>query len=338
MIPYVSGLALHHPAEVDISLEELVFGASAAALADAGLGRGDIDGVCLASSDQLDGRAISSMHMAGPAGAVLRDEIKVADDGSAALAAAALRIEAGVSRRVLVVSWTKPDASDMDAALGVNAEPTYARPAGVHPWAAEAMVTTRFLREAAMTPDVGDALLSRRLSRAVTDDWFTYPLKSCHIPPQTQGAVALVLTDDPTGVVVSGLAWGVDQASPAGRSPALGSLPTLARAAYEQAGYQPTAESGVETTDRTVFRLCMSAVGLGLVPAAEAAEAVAAGVAGMNASGGLWNSNPGFAAGLECAARAAQRVREGEEAVVAHSSYGSAGQGNFVAVMRRTGS
>ena len=146
MTAYITGLGLATGAESTNarSLDELVFTAASDALADAGIGREMVDGVCLGASDQLDARAISSMQLAGPAGAFLRDEIRVSDDGSTALAAAALRVEAGVSQRVLATSWTKASESPYDGAVGVNAEPILARPAALHPWATEALVTTRF--------------------------------------------------------------------------------------------------------------------------------------------------------------------------------------------------
>jgi acetyl-CoA acetyltransferase len=62
MVVYVAGAAIVRggdPAEA--SLEELVFEAAAAALTDAGTTRAE----SLAASDQLDGRVISSMHLAG---------------------------------------------------------------------------------------------------------------------------------------------------------------------------------------------------------------------------------------------------------------------------------
>lgn len=338
-MPYIAGIGFHRPDSVDVSLEELVFGAAAAALQDAELSRDDIDGVCLAASDQLDGRAISSMHLAGPSGARMRDEIKIADDGAVGLAAAVLRIEAGVSRRVLVVSWTKPDASCLDAALGVNPEPTYARPTGLHPWVGEALATSLFLTSSGMRADVADELACRLAGGAPSEfeSWLAYPLKRRHVPPATQGAVAVLVTADPSPVSVAGMAWGADAAAPTERPGPLGSLPAIARSAYDEAGFQPSVHSGAETTDRSTFRLCMSAVGLGLCDGTSIGEAVIKGtLAGVNKSGGLWRSNPVFAAGLECVARAAERVRSGERAVIAHSSYGYAGQGNLVAVLRGT--
>src|SRR6266545_4906793 len=89
-------------------LEELIFETTAAALADASVIREQIDGVVIAASDALDGRCISSMLTAHAAGAYLKDDIKVADEGSFALILAALRLLSGEFHTSLVVSWSKP--------------------------------------------------------------------------------------------------------------------------------------------------------------------------------------------------------------------------------------
>ena len=179
------------PSPEALNLSELVFEASRAALADAGLRRADIDGVCLAASDQLDGRAISSMQLAGPAGGYLKDEIKVGDDGALAFATAVLRIEAGADRRVLAVSWTKESESPLATALGVNAEPVYARPAGLHPLVAEAAVTASFIARAGLPAPEGAA-----------SDFFCWPLRRSDLPAPTDAAVALVLCEGPGPVEV----------------------------------------------------------------------------------------------------------------------------------------
>lgn len=335
-MPSIAGIGVHHPAPTDdLSLEELVFAATRAALDDARLERDSIDGVCIAASDQLDGRAISSMHLAGPSGARLRDEIKVADDGSVALAAAALRVEAGVSDRVLVVSWTKPDASDTPAALGVNPEPIFTRPVGLHPWVAEAMVMQAFMREARIEVSQVDAWAERLSgSQNLDGGWLAYPLRVTHMPPATQSAVALVVTADPAGVRIDGMSWGVDPAPPVERRGVLGSLPTIAAKAFREAGFDPVPALPVETTDRSVVRLCMAAVGLGLTTIDRVVADFDAGAfSHLNRNGGLWSTNPVFAAGLECVARAAEHVRNGEPTAVAHANYGYAGQGNLVAVL-----
>ena len=80
----------------------------------------------------------------------------------------------------------------------------------------------------------------------------------------------------------------------------------------------------IETTDRTPYRLAMTLAGLGLDANPN-----------VNPSGGLRASNPVYAAGLERVAHAALAVRSGAPLAVAHSSYGYAGQGQFVTVLRR---
>jgi len=302
------------PSPEALNLTELVFEATAAALADAGLRRADIDGVCLAASDQLDGRAISSMQLAGPAGGFLKDEIKIGDDGALAFATAVLRIEAGADRRVLAVSWTKESESSLGTALGVNAEPVYARPAGLHPLVAEAAVTTAFLDRAVLPAPDGDAA-----------DFACWPLRHDDFPPLTDAAVALVVGEGAGPVEVAGLAWETEVPDPTARrlTPEAAVAAVAARASAE-AGVVLDGSVVIETTDRTPYRLAMTLAGLG----------VDAGNANVNPSGGLRASNPIYAAGLERVAHAALAVRAGAPVAVAHSSYGYAGQGQFVTVLR----
>ncbi|MFQ5809149.1 MAG: hypothetical protein ACE5JM_05975 [Armatimonadota bacterium] len=320
-----------------MGVNELVFEAASAALADAGMSRREVDGVCLAASDQLDGRAISSMQLAGPAGGYLRDEVKVGDDGALAIAVGTLRLEAGVSHRVLVVSWTKSTESPPWAAVGVNPEPVYTRPTGLHPLVAEAAVAGSFAQRNGLPLDVFDDLARARAGGpTIEDTLISFPLRTIHLPKPTDAAVALLITTDPAEVELAGLAWGTEHADPMSRREAPESfLGAVARRAYAEAGLEISPDTAVETTDRNVFRLCISVVGLGLVQSREAPATLLEGrLPQVNASGGLWASNPVFAAGLERVAHAAGRVRAGATTAVGHSSYGMAGQGQFVAVLR----
>ena len=74
-----------------------MFDVTRAALNEAGIERERVDSVTIAASDELDGRSISSMLLAMPAGAYLKDEIKCADTGLDALFLGAMRIEFGTS-------------------------------------------------------------------------------------------------------------------------------------------------------------------------------------------------------------------------------------------------
>jgi acetyl-CoA acetyltransferase len=305
------------PSPEALSLTELVFEASRAALTDAGLERADIDGVCLAASDQLDGRAISSMQLAGPAGGYLKDEIKLGDDGSLAFAMAVLRIEAGADRTVLAVSWTKESESPLEMALGVNAEPVFTRPAGLHPMVAEAAVTASFLDRVGLPAPEGTA-----------DEFACWPLRHSDLPAPTDAAVALVLRQGPGAVEVAGLSWATEVPDPTGRrlTPEAAVAEVAGRASAE-AGVVLDGSVVIETTDRTPYRLAMTLAGLGLATETRA-------LANVNPSGGLAASNPVYAAGLERVAHAALAVRRGAPLAVAHSSYGYAGQGQLVTILR----
>lgn len=331
------------------SLEELVFEATAAALADAGTTRAEIDGVCLAASDQLDGRVISSMHLAGPAGGYLRDEVKVADDGSSAFAAAVLRLEAGASRRVLAVSWGKREQVTSAQAEAPNPSPLYERELGLHPLVAEALVAQLFAHRHGIPLDRFEELAARLHGGGAGagngdgdgDGMISSPLRYRHLSPEADAAVALVLSSEPAAVEVAGLAWGAESADPLARgAPPEETLASLARRAYQQAGVDVTAASVVETTERNVFRLCISAAGLGLVNPARAVDTLLGdgllgdGLPALNAAGGRFAGEAMFAAGLERIAHAAKAVAGGAGVAVAHSSYGRAGQGQLVTVLR----
>ncbi len=100
------------------SLETLIFRGARDALAEAGVERGELDGVVLGASDQTDGRAITSMLTSGPAGAYLNDEINVASSPGHALALGYMQILSGVHERLLVSSWGKSSESVAQLAGG----------------------------------------------------------------------------------------------------------------------------------------------------------------------------------------------------------------------------
>ena len=78
----VIGSALRTPKTADAeSLEELLFEVTQSALSDAGLTIEDIDGIVVASNDQMDGRAISVMAASGSVGGVGRDILSTPSAG-----------------------------------------------------------------------------------------------------------------------------------------------------------------------------------------------------------------------------------------------------------------
>lgn len=98
--------------DASLSLTDLIFQATSAAVADSGVPIEAIDSVVLAAHDLVDGRSLSSMVTGPAAGAYLRDEIRLASDGLAALSLACARIEAGETDYSIVAGWGRASEGD----------------------------------------------------------------------------------------------------------------------------------------------------------------------------------------------------------------------------------
>jgi len=315
----------------------MVFQATSAALEEAGLARRDIDGVCIAASDQLDGRAISSMLLAAPAGAYLRDEVKVSDESSLALSTAFFCIKAGLARRMLVVSWTKTSESAPLRAVAVNPDPIFSRPIGLHPLCVEAVTCQMFVDRTALDLDEIDEL-ARRMSEGAQDAMLSWPLRANYFPPYSDAAVALVLTFDPAPVELAAIEFGSDHDDPTRRVTGSDSLlASLLRRVTVTAEIPVDDSTVIETTDRNLLRNCMTLTELlGADARTISTRLLANDLTMVNRSGGLWASNPPVAAGLERIVHAVRHIAGGAVDVsIAHSSYGLAGQGQFLSVQRR---
>lgn len=126
------------------SLEEMIFETTSRALSAANLTIDDIDDVVLSGNDEIDGRVISCMPSAGPAGGVGRDTTMIASSGDHALVYAYLRLLAAQSKRLLVVGWSKPSESvDPDRAELMAAEPFLLRGIGMNHTIAAALQASR---------------------------------------------------------------------------------------------------------------------------------------------------------------------------------------------------
>lgn len=152
---------------LDRSLEEMVFEAAEATVADAGVSLDDVDGVVVSGSDQIDGRVISCMVTSGPAGGVNRDLTMIASSSEHALIYGYMRLLAGEGRNVLVLAWGKPSESvSLEHAELVAAEPFILRPHGMNDTLAAALQASALIGAgAAQPPEPGAELVSWPLSR-----------------------------------------------------------------------------------------------------------------------------------------------------------------------------
>jgi len=155
----VEGIALElTSADRRRALPELIFSCVSAALTDAGRTLQDVDAVTIACEDLIDGRSLSSMITGPAAGAYLRDEIRLSEDGLAALSLAAAQIESGTFERVLVAAWGRPAEGDPELASARAFDPFTTQPFGLTDLTVAALRASAYLRRhgTGSGPDAAD--------------------------------------------------------------------------------------------------------------------------------------------------------------------------------------
>jgi len=342
----------------DLRLEEIAFRTARAALHDAGVQRSQIDHITLAACDELDGRSISSMLLAAPAGAYLKDEMRVTDSGLTGLHLGALRIASGRYHLGLVVSWNHSSIGPVEDVARMRAEPFCLRPIGINFGVADGLfanaVTERYgfsdsdandrVRKRQADARRSPRALPRSISDAAdiaTSPYVAYPLREAHRAPVTDGAVAFVLASAEWLAAhpknrplarIAGCHWLVD--SYRLDRDRLSGL-ALMRRSYDQALQR--ARVGNRDAVRVVELEAQSAYyDLAFTRALELhADTV------VSPSGGAWAQNPFFCTGLLNAAEAVWQVSNNAGATqvpdarlaVAHTCHGYAQQGHGFVVM-----
>jgi acetyl-CoA acetyltransferase len=357
---YVVGLAVHPPADRigDKRLEELVFDTAYAALKHAGVRRTEIDHVTIAGCDELDGRSISSMLLAAPAGSQLRDEMKCTDSGLTGLCLEAMRLESGIFGLGLLVSWCKPSTGPLEDVMRMRCEPFYTRPVGLNMTITDGLfaqaVGERFgvdefdadeavldsYRRAELNPrGVGHGVPA--IEDIALSPYVAAPLRREHQAPITDGAVAMVLasgdwlrsnTRARVLARVTGIGWrneaydlGVDRLN------GLYGFRSAIDDALRMAGLKDASEVDlIELDAQTGFHdLAFRAALNGHAPRA------------ITPSGGAFAQNPYFCTGLINAAEAVLQVSgqagpvqvPGARRAMAHGAHGFAQQGNVAVVL-----
>jgi acetyl-CoA acetyltransferase len=355
---FVLGLAIY-PARrkvTDERLEEMVFSVTVAALEDAGVERAEIEQVTLAACDELDGRSISSMLLAMPAGAYLRDEMKCTDSGLTGLCLGTTRLAAGEHGLGLVVSWNKSSVAPFEDVMRMRAEPFFTRPIGLNAAITDglfagAVAAAHGITEAdateAVLHNVKRAQRNRRsaglpmpsAASIESSPYLATPLRAGHCAPRTDGGVAMVLASGDwlaqhpghtARARIAGLGWSVDAYN-------LGGERLRALKSFRDATGRATGMAGIDSTALDVFELdCQT----GFHAAAFAHALEGHDPATFSPSGGAFAQNPYFCAGLVNAAEAVLQVC-GEAGAVqrpkvrwaaGHQTHGYAQQGNVVAV------
>ena len=102
------------------------------------------------------GSASSSDSATGPAaGAYLRDEIRLSEDGLAALSLAAAQLQSGTFERVLVAAWGRPAEADPELASAAAFDPFTTQPFGLTDLTVSALRASAYLRRYGASPGQG---------------------------------------------------------------------------------------------------------------------------------------------------------------------------------------
>lgn len=363
MNTYVLSLAVSPPelAVRDRRCEELAFDTVRRALAQAGIDRRQIDAVTLATSDEMDGRSISSMLMAAPSGAYLKDELRVTDSGLTGLVMGALRTGSGRFHLGVVVSWSQTSQISIDDLGRMRAEPFALRPIGLNERIAEGLQAGALQRRLGLADaEVAQRVAQRQAQagrnprglRAAASSAETiaasasiaWPLRQGHVAPITDGCVALVLASGdwlarhrghkPLARVAA-VTSGIDRyALDAERLGSAGLFDQTFADLLRRAG---------RPADGAVDVLEMEAQNGWQDLAMERHATQGRHIGAVNPSGGAWAQNPLFCTGLVNAAEAILQVAgaagpvqvPGARFAVAHGSHGIAQQGHTFAAFER---
>lgn len=325
------------------SLEEAQHAVTKAALRDAGIEIDDIDGIVVAGSDQLDGRAINIMAASGSVGGVGRDILSTPSSAEHAFVLASLRIRSGMYRTQLVVSWSPLETAQISETQRLGTDPYFHRALPLDELSSHALQANALealvpgLREAAVAVTEKNrrhcamayphyAAAPREPVMIGGGKMLRWPITEGMVSPPAFGLVAMVLASDDWIAArktcktawVHGMGWATETGFLGDRD--LSTLPSLrsaAEQAYREAGTDAKAPSFdlAEVADATPYQELVALEGLGLCERGQWAEAAKrgdfakGGKMPVNLSGGALSFNPVFCTGLMRIAEAANQAR-----------------------------
>ena len=368
-----SAQTVHERRKADQNVEDMIYETVTALLFKTGLTINDVEVVIGAGDDVLDGRSISNVFTAEYAGAFLKEESKVEDDGAFAACYALMRIAAGSFDTALVYGYSKASDSSPQHYSGMIADPFYLRPLGVEALTAAALQAECYFQKHGASEEDAAAVAVKNRRHALSNPHaqikgeytiedvmrspvIASPLKRLDASPVTDGCCAMLLMSEDAvrkyglkPAWIRGVGFCTDTYYLGHRDlTEIRSAHVAAERAYKMAAItDPRREVGLaEIHEPFSFQELMLVEALGFCDKGQGREFVRSGAADaggalpVNLSGGALSANPIFAAGLIRLAEAAQRLT-GEAAglsseattAVAHATSGFALQSNIVYVL-----
>ncbi|NIM46439.1 MAG: thiolase family protein, partial [Nitrososphaeria archaeon] len=196
------------------SKREMIYEVTKEALSNAGLVKADLDTVIEATSDYWDGTSCSNVPILTAAGAYLKEESKVEDDGAFAFIYAYMRILSGLFNTALVISHTKcSETPPISTLTHVSFDTIYQRPIGLDDISSAALQAQLYMHKYGISEEqmaeisvknLGNAFNNphahRRMKISVEDvfesEILAYPLRALNCRPASDGACAVIMASE----------------------------------------------------------------------------------------------------------------------------------------------
>lgn len=324
-----------------------------------GLTLDDVDFVIDSGSDVLDGRSISNCGFLGALGAHHKEEARVEEDGLWSALYGVNKIRSGASQIGLIVAYSKPSESDVNAYWSSQCEPFYQRPVGFGQRAANGIQAQRYLAENGVSERDLAEIVARRWADAaeygdvsidavpdadavLASGSGATPLTELMLSRPVDGAVAMLLSTETIArrsshapVFVTGMGSGMNSHAFASRSQnRLSSCEAAAKMAYKKAGWAGPKTDIAEVSASSVVSELMVLEALGLGKGLAVAND---GKVVVNRSGGALPADPIMATGLVRLANAAKQLSQPKlygsgspSRAIVHGAGGVAMQNNCV--------
>jgi len=212
-VAIVSSAQTRHGIIKNQTLGEMVFDVTREALSRVGLSWKDIDSVCGAGIDLIDGKSISNSSLVGPSGAYQKDESKLEEDGIMAAVNAFARVASGHFDLALVYAASHGHTTDLDQWSRLMYEPALLRPLGMNERVALALQASFYINRSGATPeDSAHAVVLSRdaaiknefahmrepitLDEIMAGDEIASPLRELDYAPISDGAGVLILAGE----------------------------------------------------------------------------------------------------------------------------------------------
>ncbi len=331
------------PKRAEVNYAELAYEAIEQLLESTGLSIDkDIDNAVSCSHDIWDGQTISNIGITDVIGGHLRNEEKMAMDGSTAVYYSTIGILSGEFECTLILAHTKMSQTNRNIINNDAFDPIYSRLLGLDFTSAAGLQAKRYLSRHNIHEKQCANVVVKNLANAMRNPcahnkgFFTVdevlsspvvssPLRKMDIAPDSDGAVAMILasetkaltiTDNPVWVKGIGTCYDAHYLGDRDLSECW-ALKKAADQAYRMADIkEPRKEIDViELGDEFSYQELLWLEGLGICGPGEAAELTGTGFTAFNGelpvnpSGGLISGVPTNVSGLNRVAEAALQIR-----------------------------